>query len=148
MTHPMEPTLSRKNFIRKILTVWAAIGSLPPLYALIQYVIPPEKAGAAPAPILAGKASELTPGTVRFFREGKTALFIKETESGQVRSFSAKCTHLGCIVEYLEDEKKIRCNCHGSTFDSDGNNLSGPAVRPLQPYRVEVRGDNVFVTPI
>jgi cytochrome b6-f complex iron-sulfur subunit len=141
-----DPGLTRKSFIRRALSTWAAICSLPPAYALFQYIVPPEKVDASPVPIPAGKISGLGPGEVRFFREGKTAFFVRETESGQIRSFSAKCTHLGCIVEYLDGEGKFRCNCHGSLFDADGMNLTGPATRPLQPYRVEVRGDNVFVT--
>jgi len=81
-------------------------------------------------------------------REGKTALFVRETPSGQIRSFSAKCTHLGCIVELREDEQRIRCNCHGSIYDLDGNNIAGPAPRPLPPYRVEIRDGEVIVSSL
>ena len=142
----VENTMTRKSFIQRIVSVWTAICSLPVLYAVIQYIVPPDKATGAPAPVAVGKLLEFSPGTVKFFRREKTALFVRETESGQIRSFSAKCTHLGCIVEFLDEEQKFRCNCHGSVYDPDGKNISGPAVRPLQPYRVEVRGDDIFIT--
>jgi cytochrome b6-f complex iron-sulfur subunit len=137
--------MTRKGFIQRILSAWAAICSLPLIYALIRYLVPPVKAAASKAPVQVGKISEFTPGSVRLVKEGRTALFVTETDSGQIRSFSAKCTHLGCLVDYLEERKIYRCNCHGSTFDIEGKNLSGPAVKPLQPYRVEVRGDDILV---
>ncbi|HLF13329.1 MAG TPA: Rieske 2Fe-2S domain-containing protein [Bacteroidota bacterium] len=140
--------MTRKSFIQRILSAWASICSLPVVYTLVQYIIPPGTAAGTPAPVPVGKLSEFSPGTVKLFRQGKTALFVRETESGQIRSFSGKCTHLGCLVEFLEEEQKFRCNCHGSQFDPDGKNLSGPAVRPLQPYRVEVRGDDIYITVI
>jgi len=138
--------MTRNNFIQKILTAWATICSLPVLYVFMQYLIPPGKADGAPSTVAAGKRSAFVPGAVKFFRQGKSALFVKESESGQLRAFSARCTHLGCLVEFLDEEQKFRCNCHGSVFDADGNNLSGPAPRPLHPYRVEVQGDDIIVT--
>lgn len=49
---------------------------------------------------------------------------------GQVRAFSARCTHLGCIISHQQGDTLI-CPCHGSKFSPDGEVLSGPASRPL-----------------
>lgn len=138
--------MKRNHFIEKILTVWGTICSLPVLYGVTQYLIPPARVDGSPSTMPVGKRSAFAPGEVKFVREGKVTLFVRATPSGQLRAFSARCTHLGCLVEYLDEEEKFRCNCHGSLFDSDGNNLSGPAPRPLQPYRVEVQGDDIIVT--
>ncbi len=138
--------MTRNSFIQKIVTVWGMICSLPVIHVLIQYVIPPEQANSATVPVPAGKRSEFSPGTTKLIRQGKSAIFVRETATGQLRAFSAKCTHLGCLVELQESEQIFRCHCHGSTFDQDGRILSGPAVKSLPPYRVEVRGEDIFIS--
>jgi Rieske Fe-S protein len=50
---------------------------------------------------------------------------------GQVRVFSARCTHLGCRISQAKDGL-IVCPCHGSKFRPDGSVASGPATRPLE----------------
>lgn len=47
-----------------------------------------------------------------------------------INVYSAKCPHLGCIINHLEEEKII-CPCHGSQFGLDGTNLKGPALTSL-----------------
>jgi Rieske Fe-S protein len=75
-------------------------------------------------------------------------VILVQAGEGQIKAFSAVCTHLGCIVEYKSDEQKFRCNCHGSVFDLQGKNIGGPAPAPLKPYRVEIKADNVIISQI
>lgn len=49
----------------------------------------------------------------------------------KIHALSAKCSHMGCIVEFNEAEKSWDCPCHGSRFDVDGNVLNSPAVNKL-----------------
>ena len=44
----------------------------------------------------------------------------------------ARCSHLGCRMEWNPDEDSWDCPCHGSRFDGDGNLLDEPAKEPLQ----------------
>jgi Rieske Fe-S protein len=53
-------------------------------------------------------------------------------ESGGLRTVSATCTHMGCVVEWNEAEKTWDCPCHGSRFGTDGAVLHGPATHPLE----------------
>ena len=57
--------------------------------------------------------------------------FIVVNKDGQTKVFSSHCTHLGCNINKAEGDKLI-CPCHGSAFDTDGNAIKGPAVRPLE----------------
>ena len=51
---------------------------------------------------------------------------------GQLHTFSAVCTHLGCIVTWNNLEKSFDCPCHGSRFSSAGNVINGPANTALE----------------
>jgi glycine/D-amino acid oxidase-like deaminating enzyme/nitrite reductase/ring-hydroxylating ferredoxin subunit len=53
--------------------------------------------------------------------------------SGRLHSLSARCTHLGCIVNWNGAEQSWDCPCHGSRFAPDGAVIEGPAVDPLPP---------------
>lgn len=61
-----------------------------------------------------------------------------------VKAFSSICTHAGCSVSEVVDEK-IKCACHGSEFSAkDGTPISGPAKKPLQQIDVEIK-DGIIV---
>ena len=53
-------------------------------------------------------------------------------DDGVLHAVSARCTHLGCLVQWNVGERSWDCPCHGSRFSPDGAVLNGPAVRPLQ----------------
>jgi cytochrome b6-f complex iron-sulfur subunit len=83
-------------------------------------------------------------------------LFIVRAGS-TFRAVSAVCTHLGCTVraEALSasreppagggtprPEYRFVCPCHGSMYDGDGINVSGPAPGPLAWYRLALAPDS------
>jgi Rieske Fe-S protein len=56
---------------------------------------------------------------------------------GEVRAFSARCTHLGCLIDRTTDDLLV-CPCHGSRFHLDGSVAAGPALRPLASLAHEI----------
>ncbi len=42
---------------------------------------------------------------------------------------TTKCPHLGCSLEWNQNEMSWDCPCHGSRFDYKGNLISNPAMR-------------------
>jgi Rieske Fe-S protein len=116
------------------------------LYPVIRYLIPPRQAEAAAKRILAAKAGELAPNSAKFFRFGSTAAVLVNTSDGQLRAFSAVCTHLTCTVRYEADTGTLFCPCHNGRYDLAGNVISGPPPRPLEAYEVEVAGGDIYVS--
>ena len=47
---------------------------------------------------------------------------------------SALCTHRDCLIKHVEAE--MRCPCHGSRFDVDGDVTKGPAKSPLSRFAI------------
>ena len=71
---------------------------------------------------------------------GKPCLVVRTAE-GEIKAMNAICTHTDCTVKYRADEKDIFCSCHGGVYDTNGHNVSGPPPRPLETYKVILRGD-------
>ncbi len=59
----------------------------------------------------------------------KVAIFCDA--KGVMHRCSAICPHLGCIVDWNDNEKSWDCPCHGSRFDAKGKLLNGPATIDL-----------------
>lgn len=56
---------------------------------------------------------------------------VYKDENGRAYMVSTKCTHLGCQLEWNQDELSWDCPCHGSRFDYKGNVIDNPAVKNL-----------------
>ena len=56
---------------------------------------------------------------------------IHRDDDGQLQAVSARCTHLGCLVDWNQADRTWECPCHGSQFAADGTLLQGPATEPL-----------------
>ena len=76
---------------------------------------------------------------------GGEAKVLVAVPGGDLRAFSARCTHLGCIVAYSAEREQIECPCHGGRFAADGRVLAGPPPSPLRELPVVLRGNEVLV---
>ncbi len=138
--------LSRRGVLSWVLGTSLGAAVLAALYPVFRFVVPPEVAEAPVNRVLAGKLSELPPNSGRVFRFGSRPGIVIRTSAGDVRAFSAVCTHLACTVQYRPDMQHIWCACHNGVYDLQGKNIAGPPPRPLEAYRVDVKGDEVYVT--
>ena len=57
---------------------------------------------------------------------------MSRDEAGVLHVLGARCTHLGCLVDFNAAERAWECPCHGSRFDTDGKVIQGPATKPLE----------------
>ncbi len=134
----------RREFVANlVLTVAGFLGMGGLAARFLQYlypVVPPEEVVEIPA----GRR-ELVPaggGVVLSLPTGQLALV---DAGGELRAFSAVCTHLGCIVRWQSEMEHLYCACHGGMFDRAGRVVGGPPPRPLPQYPVEIREGQVFV---
>ncbi|MBI4557628.1 MAG: ubiquinol-cytochrome c reductase iron-sulfur subunit [Candidatus Hydrogenedentes bacterium] len=64
---------------------------------------------------------------------------VRDTE--KMYALSTVCTHLGCTPNWLPNERKFKCPCHGSGFFTTGINFEGPAPRPLERFKIALADD-------
>jgi cytochrome b6-f complex iron-sulfur subunit len=135
--------MKRRDFLSLLFGVFSAtaVGSLA--YPLIRYLAPPEEEAGIKTvtidkrSILTGKAKEVVLGTT-------PVIIIDRPGKGYI-ALSRVCTHLGCLVNYDEEEKRLVCPCHAGIYDLEGRVLSGPPPRPLQQFPLRVEGNKIIV---
>ena len=117
------------------------------VYPVLRYLFPPAGGSeASVSSVVAAKAGELASNTAKIFRFGNRPGLLVSTPQGELKAFSAVCTHLNCTVQYDDDASVIWCACHNGKYDLNGQVISGPPPRPLEAYQVNVRGDDVVVS--
>jgi glycine/D-amino acid oxidase-like deaminating enzyme/nitrite reductase/ring-hydroxylating ferredoxin subunit len=88
------------------------------------------------AAVTADKAEDLAPGEATACVVGAHVAALRRDHDGRLTALSGRCTHLGCLVAFNDDEQTWDCPCHGSRFALDGAVVQGPATEPLQPLPV------------
>jgi cytochrome b6-f complex iron-sulfur subunit len=137
----------RRNFLNWFLGTTASAFVVAVLYPLTRYLVPPQvEESTAHTVALSIKPQEVKANSGQIFRFGSQPAILINTPAGEVKAFSATCTHLGCIVQYRSDISQIWCACHNGHFDLNGKNIEGPPPKPLEEFVVNVRSDQIVVT--
>ncbi len=78
---------------------------------------------------------------------GKPAYLLHTVINGRATytALLRRCSHSGCTVKFSFISKKLECPCHGSSFDVEGNVLSGPAKKGLTRLDVREESGKVIV---
>lgn len=137
---------SRRDFLSYILGFGFLGWLVSVLYPIFRYINPPKMPEAKVKSVKVGKIDDFKPGTGTIFKFGSKPGLLIRLETGEFRAFSAVCTHLDCTVQYRSDMKAIWCACHNGKYDLNGRNISGPPPRPLEAFRVVIRGDEIYIT--
>lgn len=136
----------RRHFVNILLSSGIVATAASIIYPILKFVIPPETAESAVLSVTAARLNDVQPNTGKIFQFGDDPGLLVRTAEGELRAFSARCTHLNCTVQYSSDERQIVCACHGGVFDLNGKNVAGPPPKPLVAYSVNVRGDEIVVS--
>ena len=131
----------RRTFLDAVLAVGFVSTAAAIAYPVARFLVPPANAEPATATAVAGKAAALKPNSGLLFRFGTKPGIVVRTIDGDVRAFSAVCTHLDCTVQLKTDTSELWCACHNGTYDLGGNVVSGPPPRALEKFIVNLRGE-------
>jgi nitrite reductase/ring-hydroxylating ferredoxin subunit len=73
-------------------------------------------------------------------------ILIVHCDDGELRAYSNRCTHSGRRLDPVGGEGILRCcSLFHTTYDYNGENVSGPGKRPLKVYRTEKQGDALII---
>ena len=137
----------RRTFLRSALGMWGLAAAIPVLKILYDYLTPQTVSGLVKESLVVATTDQIAPGTAKVVRFGRDPVIVVHLDGGQFKAFSARCTHLGCIVQYHDEPvPHFGCNCHGSQFNINGVNYAGPAPKPLAPFRVTLEGTSIVVS--
>lgn len=77
---------------------------------------------------------------------GDNGIGVYEVD-GEIYALEDTCPHGPSLLSRgLVIDGKVKCPLHGAVFDiKTGKCLEGPAERNLQPYLVQIKGDEVYV---
>jgi len=143
----LKQFIERRNFLNWFLGTTAGAFVFSVLYPLSRYLTPPPVAeSTARSVTLSLKPQEVKANSGQIFRFGSQPGILVKTQTGELKAFSAACTHLACIVQYRSDISHIWCACHNGHFDLNGKNIEGPPPKALEEYAVNVRADQIVVS--
>ncbi len=146
-TGTTRPTPSRRRVLDWFLGTSAGALLVAIAYPIARYLVPPPvQESTAETVTLPVNPASVKPNSGQIFRFGSEPGILIRTPDGQLRAFSAVCTHLGCTVQYRPDLMQIWCACHNGHYNLNGVNVSGPPPRPLTPYAVNVLGNQIVVS--
>ena len=95
-----------------------------------------------------GPAKRLPAGTAATYpdpADGSADIVIRDS-AGNLKAFSAVCTHAGCTVGY--ESGVIVCPCHGGEYSAEtGAVIAGPPPAPLPPKQVLEAGGQIYAVP-
>ena len=77
---------------------------------------------------------------------GNEKILVVHRADRSLFAVSSVCTHLGCDVGYDKELGHLLCPCHGSQYGLGGDNIKGPAKKPLKRYSVSTENGRVVIT--
>lgn len=150
---PFVPDVEKRNLMNLLLvaslsTTLSGIGG-PFLY----FFYPPVSGGGSSGTIAADANGDVVAfdGWLQQHKPGSRGLvqglngdatYLIVTEDAKVAEYAlcAICTHLGCVVPWVEAENKFMCPCHGSQYNPEGKVVRGPAPLSLALAHVDDDG--------
>jgi cytochrome b6-f complex iron-sulfur subunit len=133
--------ISRRTFLVATATATLALAITESLRIIVRYLEPPQAEGFGGV-FTVGPVDEFPPGSVTRIRQGR--FYVVHNGDGLLALYQ-RCTHLGCLVPWVEEEKRFACPCHAGRYSLEGEVLSGPPPKPLSLFKLEVMDGDLTV---
>ena len=142
MVQTSDSCTERRTFLGVLLGGFSAVLAAAFGWPVFRFLAPQDRGDV----VLARVAKKEVPvGGAHFFSFQQRPAVLLQPKAGEFLALSAVCTHLGCIVKWVDDKGEFLCPCHGGRFSSDGTVLGGPPPTPLESFPVALEGDQVLV---
>ena len=135
--------MKRRSFLKGLLAFLGTTTLASFVYPLFRYLAPPASAeksrtlAIAKRDIPLGEAKEIVFNNV-------PAIVLNRPGKGLI-AVSRVCTHLGCLVHYDAENRRLICPCHAGVYDLEGNIVSGPPPKPLPKLPLRVEGETIVI---
>jgi cytochrome b6-f complex iron-sulfur subunit len=142
-----ESLLSRRGFFTGL--IYGGLASLGALvaYPAVRFLFHKKQVPLPEAVTVARTEIEtIPPNSAVYFQYGYLPCILLKTGDGELRAFSAKCTHLDCNVQYQPESKRFYCACHDGYFDERGTNIAGPPPSPLLAFTIREENDTMLIS--
>jgi cytochrome b6-f complex iron-sulfur subunit len=134
-------TVRRRDFLSWVVLAWAAfVAAIATAGTATLRFMFPNVLFEPPTTFEAGYPNEIQVGEVdERFKQTERIWLVREP--GGIYALLAICTHLGCTPNWLQEEQKFKCPCHGSGYYKSGINFEGPTPRPLERVAIRLADD-------
>ena len=137
-----EDEVTRREFVRYLVLASGAFAAGSVGVAAWTTLRPINR--GAPRAIVALNALEVGDAYLFRYPTDLDPAILVRLPGDELRAFSQKCTHLGCVVYWNRATEHMLCPCHDGVFDGhSGLVVAGPPQRPLGRIDVEVRSDGM-----
>jgi Rieske Fe-S protein len=104
-----------------------------------------------------GRAAAIEQGTPALFKprleiqngwlqeNREVGVYVLTEDGREYHALSNICTHLGCRVRWIAEQRQFFSPCHNGVFDEHGYVVSGPPPRPLDEFATKVEEGDVFI---
>ncbi len=145
----MSEPINRREFIKGATAIIGGLITAVIGLPTIAYLIDPAlKESAKEAWIPVGKLADMSVGKptpfsftrvqVNGWERTSTShggyIIRKSEDPKDLLILNSRCTHLGCTVNWKDEDNAFLCPCHDAKFDASGSVLDGPPPRPLDRY--------------
>jgi hypothetical protein len=79
----------------------------------------------------------LAAGEAKVVKYENDSIALYKDENNVLHAVSPACTHMKCSVNWNSAEKSWDCPCHGARYSYDGEVLTGPASKDLEPVEIQ-----------
>lgn len=143
---PKPKGVARRDFLGMAAGASGAAFAIAAGRPLARFVSPPSRPFAGSTVI--GKLEDFPLGTGKTVLINERPVLVIRAAGGEIRAFSALCTHLQCVVAYAPERNRIECPCHRGIYSIDGQNIAGPPPRPLDELTVTINDRSVIVSRV
>jgi cytochrome b6-f complex iron-sulfur subunit len=135
--------MKRRSFLKLALAFLGTTSLAAFVYPIFRYLAP--SAGGERSNTLSIAKRDIPLGEAKEIVFNNIPAVVLNRPGKGLIAVSRVCTHLGCLVQYDRENKRLLCPCHAGVYDLEGNIVSGPPPKPLPKLPLRVEGETIVI---